>query len=218
MHLRRTSDGDLESSLSYDPLDGVNALWHPRQIDILSLKRLASYKGRVKEVEFEGKTALSKAAIFDWWIPQVEHETNIYEVISRNQDPEQPIAPLFLGHLTEQGRPMGFLMEKIDGRAACLDDLPACEEVLRKLHRMGWIHGDTNRYNFLVDRATGQVKMIDFEHAEPYEEEKARQELEGLRAELTETTGRGTSVTVVDGVEVIAGPLPYYYPPGNGSS
>lgn len=118
-------------------------------------------------------------AIFEWWIPRVEHETMIYETIAKHQSPdEQPIAPEFLGHLTENGRTVGFLMERVDGDYASLDDLPACEAALRRLHTMGLVHGDANRFNFVVDRSTGQVKMIDFEHAGPYDEEKAQLELE----------------------------------------
>lgn len=52
---------------------------------------------------------------------------------------------------------------------------------------------DANRLNFAVDRSTGQAKTIDFEHAEPYDEEKAQLELRELRAELSKTTGRGAA-------------------------
>jgi hypothetical protein len=56
---------------------------------------------------------------------------------------------------------------------------------------MGLVHGDVNRYNFMVDRAKGYVRMLDFEHAEDFEEEKARLEMESLPVEMTEETGRG---------------------------
>lgn len=101
-------------------------------------------------------------------------------------------------------------MERFDGDYASLDDLPACEVALRRLHVMGLVHGDANRFNFVVDRSTGHVKMIDFEHAEPYDEERAQLELRELKTELSETTGRGAGVTTVNGVELIdAAPVPY---------
>ncbi|RMJ03459.1 hypothetical protein BHE90_004894 [Fusarium euwallaceae] len=111
MGMYQGSDGKVEHSLSWTPLRSIDSLWHPRQLDVLSLKRIASHKARVKEVEFEGQRALSKVAIFEWWIPQLQRETDIYESISRNLSPgEHSIAPDFLGHLTEQGRCIGFLM------------------------------------------------------------------------------------------------------------
>ena len=211
MRLCQDSDDQLLSSISYAPLDQIQSCWHPSKIDVLSLRRLSSYNARVKEVEFGDRIALSKVAIFEWWIPKVEHETMMYEIIAKHQSPdEQPIAPEFLGHLTENGRIVGFLMERVDGDFASSDDLPACEAALRRLHSMGLVHGDANRFNFIVDRSTRQVKLIDFEHAEPYDEEKAQLELRELKAELSKTTGDGAGVTMVDGVEVIdAGPLPY---------
>lgn len=206
--------GEIKSDISYEPLSQIQSSWHPRHIDVLSLKRISSHNARVKEVEFEGRTVFSKMAIFEWWIPQVERETRVYEIIAENQCPDKPpIAPAFLGHLTEQGRTIGFLIENIQGDYASLVNLPECEAALRRLHSMGLVHGDANRYNFVVERSTGHVKMIDFEHAEAYDEEKARLEIEELKAQLTEETGRGASVMVVNGVEKRSGaaPIPYTY-------
>ena len=56
---------------------------------------------------------------------------------------------------------------------------------------MDMVHGDVNRYNFIIDRGSGCVRVVDFEHVENFEEEKARRELESLEAELSEETGRG---------------------------
>ncbi|KAJ3570282.1 hypothetical protein NPX13_g5776 [Xylaria arbuscula] len=76
---------------------------------------------------------------------------------------------------------------------------------------MGIIHGDVNRYNFIVERSTGHIKMIDFEHAEPYDEGKAQLEINELRAQLSEETGRGASVLVQNDVKSISTePVPYY--------
>ncbi|KAF4466027.1 hypothetical protein FALBO_7125 [Fusarium albosuccineum] len=211
MYICKTPNGKIEHIVSSEPLPGLEPLWHPRRIDIMSLKGIASHKPRVEEVEFEGHTALSKIAIFEWWIPQLEREVKFYESISRDSSPGEPsIIPTFLGHLMEQERCIGFLMEKVEGRHPTLDDFPACEAALQKLHRAGWVHGDVNRFNFLVEKDTGHVKMIDFEHAELYDEEKAQIELGEPKAELSEKIGRGATVIVRDGVEEVAGP--YYYP------
>lgn len=210
MRMLQASNDKFEHIVSWDPPRGIDSLWHPRQVNVLSLKRIASHKPRVKEVEYEGQRMLSKVAIFEWWIPQLEHETRVYESITKNLSPgEHTIAPTFLGHLMEQNRCVGFLMEKVNGRHPSLDDFAACEAALRKLHCMGWVHGDANRYNFLIEHSTGNVKMIDFEHAEPYDEAIAQLELQQLKAELSETTGRRSAAVVQDEAEEVCGPIYY---------
>lgn len=201
MTIRRGLDGKLQSFISFEPLDQVESSWHQRSVDVLSLKRLRYHKQRVHEVQFEGQAAISKIAILQWWMPQLEHETRVYEAITANQSLEQPpIAPGFLGHVTEQGRNTGFLLEKIDGQYATVANFPECEAALRRLHSMGFVHGDANRYNFIVERSSGNVRIIDFEHAEPYEETKAQLELEELKAQLDEEAGWGASAAVEAGL------------------
>ncbi|KAF5020329.1 hypothetical protein F66182_7635 [Fusarium sp. NRRL 66182] len=57
-----------------------------QHIDILSLKLIKYHKKRIREVDFEGKTAISKIAVLEWLIPQLEHETRIYEALARLQN------------------------------------------------------------------------------------------------------------------------------------
>jgi RIO-like serine/threonine protein kinase len=89
---------------------------------------------------------------------------------------------------------MGLLIEKVEGRSAGIEDYSACEEVVRRLNESGFVHGDLNRYNFLVDEGIGKgevrVKLIDFEDAGVYDERVARKELEGLGEQLREETRR----------------------------
>lgn len=69
---------------------------------------------------------------------------------------------------------IGFVLEKVAGRAAGIGDLVACREVLGRLHGRGVVHGDVNRFNFVVGEG-GEVRIIDFERAEVGgEEEEAR--------------------------------------------
>jgi len=70
-------------------------------------------------------------------------------------------------------------------------------KLLHRLHGMGLIHGDINRYNFIVDRSNSNVRTIDFEHAEDFDKTKARRELESLASELAEETGRGDPTVVI---------------------
>lgn len=127
----------------------------------------------------------------DGRFPGVQNETAAYAVISQYQSQhpsEPPIAPNFLGHLTENGRAMGVLLEKVNGEFASIEDQGKCED--RRLHGMGLIHGDINRYNFLVD-SDEIVRMVDFEHAEDREDGSAREELGASPFELAEVSGRG---------------------------
>ena len=69
------------------------------------------------------------------------------------------IGPHFMAHLTENGdRVLGFLLEKLPHgtRAATVKDLPACQEVLGRLHRRGILLG-------LADADAGGVTRRDFQ-------------------------------------------------------
>ncbi|OBS20418.1 hypothetical protein FPOA_06788 [Fusarium poae] len=196
MRLFRGADGRVNFIISFKPLAQIESTWHPRHIDILSLKIIAYHKKRIREVEFEGKTAISKVAVLEWLIPQVEHETRIYEALASLQNlDEAPITPRVLGHLFEGGRNVGLLLEKIKGEHATPADLPKCEAALHKLHDIGFIHGDINRHNFIIEQSTGNAILIDLEHAEVYDEKKAMGETKELKSELIAESGRGAPVT-----------------------
>ncbi|KAH6716144.1 alpha-galactosidase A [Leptodontidium sp. MPI-SDFR-AT-0119] len=203
MEVSRKSDGSLTFDLSFEALPAVKTIWHPKTIDVLSLEKVKRHRSGVHEVLFSGLPAICKTACFGWQIPRIEHETYTYSVIEEYREPGDPvIAPAFLGHVTENGRVIGMLLEKLEGDFASMDDLPVCREALENFHHMNMVHGDVNRYNFILDRSKEpvQVRLVDFEYAEPYEESKALEELRSLSSELAETTGRGGSVVVVDSV------------------
>jgi tRNA A-37 threonylcarbamoyl transferase component Bud32 len=129
-------------------------------------------------------TVIAKIARFEWEIPRIERETRAYQLLEYSG-----LTPRFLGHIHENGRIMGFLLEKIEGRPASIQDLDICEAALGKLHELGFLHGDANRYNFLVE---GGVKLLDFECLQGNaSRESMHKELESLRLQLTEDSGRG---------------------------
>ncbi|KAF5621947.1 alpha-galactosidase A [Fusarium sp. NRRL 52700] len=178
--------------ISMDPLPEIRTAWHEQHVDILALKSTRSFRSGVHEVLYNDAPAI------EWEIHRIERETWAYSLLEdhHSQHPnEPPIAPKFLAHLTENGRIMGLLLEKVDSEPACVDDLKHCETLLRRFHRdLGLVHGDVNRYNFLVDRFSGSgVRLVDFEHAEDFNESLAREELVSLPAELTEETWRGAT-------------------------
>lgn len=44
---------------------------------------------------------------------------------------------------------------------------------------------------FLINQSGGQMRLVDWEHAEVFDDKKATQELESLSNELAEETDRG---------------------------
>ncbi|KAL5365164.1 glycoside hydrolase superfamily [Aspergillus floccosus] len=111
---------------------------------------------------------VAKFARFPWEIQYIENETAAYQWISGHG-----IGPQFLGHLTEHGRVIGFLMEYIpNARHASAQDITICKDVLSQLHELGIRHCDINRFNFIVH----DVRV---------------QELEGLAASLEDPSRRG---------------------------
>ena len=132
------------------------------------------------------RALLVKFAEFPWQMPFFEAETTAYEWIDG-----QGVGPKFLGHFTEAGRVIGFVMEYIDdARSADTRDLAACQSVLAKLHSLGIKHGDINKYNFLVRE--GRAVLIDFETALRCSEKKELQaEYEHLEHSLSDSSRRG---------------------------
>jgi predicted Ser/Thr protein kinase len=171
--------------LSYATLAGVRLIWHSNVVDVLSLTLEYRLYARVAVVKYGSKSVVAKIARFDFEIPLVERETAIYQAIEGHG-----IGPAFLGHLSEHGRIMGFLIEKAEGRRGEGGDLKACQEVVKRLHSLGIVHGDLNRHNFIV--STSGITLVDFENATPGgSEEEKEKEYMNLVKELTEEMGRG---------------------------
>lgn len=191
---RDKTSGDLTTTFSSQAFKGVNCQWHDTVVDCLVLEKVEQLTAMTFEATSHSTlpltlpspaTIIAKIARFEWEIPRIEQETRAYQLLEGSG-----LAPRFLGHIHENGRIMGFLLEKIEGRSASIQDLSICEETLGKLHKMGCTHGDVNRYNFLVTE--GRVKLLDFEcfikDASPV---SMREEMESLRTEITEESGRG---------------------------
>jgi len=194
-HISRDEpSGELKTSISNRTLAGVRCQWHHTLVDCLELEKAKQLTATAFEAISPSilpitrplsATIIAKIARFEWELPRIEQETKAYQLLEGSG-----LAPRFLGHIHENGRIMGFLIEKIEGRSASFQDLSICETALGKLHELGLLHGDVNRYNFLVTEEG--VKLIDFEclleNASP---ESMRKELESLRAELVDESGRG---------------------------
>ncbi|KAI1175841.1 hypothetical protein F4777DRAFT_298765 [Nemania sp. FL0916] len=168
-------------------LDGVAYTWHPTRIDFLELNKLDHLRQNVHRVSHPlfDAPVIFKFAPFPWQIPYLEAETRAYEWIEGKD-----VGPRFLGHVTEAGRVIGWVMEDLGGaRTAESGDLTACQEILRKLHALGIKHGDINRFNFLVQGE--KALLIDFETAKFSYAEELEDEYRYLPQSLNDPSFRG---------------------------
>ncbi|KAL4985107.1 alpha-galactosidase A precursor [Aspergillus falconensis] len=166
----------------------VQNTWHGTYVEYLELsieRKLRTGIYGVKCPSFNN-TVVAKFARFPWEIQYIENETTAYQWISGHN-----IGPQFLGHLTENGRVIGFLMEYItNARHAGAQDIETCREVLCRLHDLGVRHGDTNRFNFLI--RDSKATLIDFDTAQKCDDQDMlQQELENLTTCLEDLSGKG---------------------------
>jgi len=124
----RKEDGSLKLETNSDPLEEVKGLWHPTHVDIFSLPAGKRLKTNVYETIHEGQRAILKFAKFPWEIYRIQWETWAYREIESEISPQdRPLAPSFLGHVHENGRVIGFLLEIVGGAPATIVDLELCE-------------------------------------------------------------------------------------------
>lgn len=201
---RNPTTRELEAALSSADLPAVSCIWHPRLVDCFDIERTEYLTALAQECKWVASSEqqqhpsamVAKMARFRWEIPYIEAETRMYQVLDGNRG----IAPGFLGHVHEEGRVMGILLEKVpDGRHAEPADLERCRAALGRLHALGYLHGDCNKYNFVV-RPDGGVVLVDFEKARECRDQAALEaEMASLPSQLAETTGRGGGLMFVDG-------------------
>ncbi|KAL2184711.1 alpha-galactosidase A [Thermothelomyces heterothallicus CBS 203.75] len=191
---RDKASGDLRTSFLNRTLAGVKCQWHHTKVDCLELEKTKQLTALAFEAFSHSiplttlpppTTVIAKIARFEWELPRIEQETRAYQLLEGSG-----LAPRFLAHVHENGRIIGILLEKTEGRPASFQDLSACETALGNLHKLGLVHGDVNRYNFLITKEG--VKLLDFEcFRENASPELMSKELENLRAELVDESGRG---------------------------
>jgi hypothetical protein len=155
--------------------------WHPKTIDIRELEPIKHLNHKVVLCRYESELVCSKIARFEHEIPEIESEARAYHIIDGHD-----IGPRFVGHLTENGRVMGILMEYIpDTKHGTVTDLGVCAAVLRRLHKFKVLLGDTNRNNFLVSADGGRAVICDFAGCEVDVDDVAlKEEEDGLLTSL----------------------------------
>jgi hypothetical protein len=163
--------------------------------NLLNLRRIVCFSDRVIRVEHNGQFCILKIAEFEHQLRYLATEVKVFARLTARKFSK---APKFLGFVYEEvaERVIGFLMEDICGRSACIADLDACKTTLQRLHEIGIIHGDANRYNFIITESG--ARLIDFENATLYDqvidEKAAREEMCGLATQLADESGKGRRV------------------------
>jgi hypothetical protein len=168
-----------EVEWTHKALKGISSCWHPTIIDLRELRPLRYFSPRTCKVIYNSRPAFAKFARFEYEIPWIDRETLIYRIIQNKN-----IAPRFLGHLAEEGRVIGILVEYIsDTRCATIEDLDVCLDVMRRLHQLRVLHNDVNAYNFLI--RDGCCWLCDFEDSQMgVNDERLEMEEESLRTKL----------------------------------
>lgn len=167
--------------------------WHDTIVDYFDLdkelllpfmhakNRRADTLWLVRHVLFGSRLVLMKIAETPNDMETIAQETEVYHTIQGTS-----IAPAFLGHIREEGRIVGFLVEYLD---ACTHpegkDYDACRLALSNLHACGYLHGDIHTGNILVRPDGTAALLIDFEFSQRCDDKiKFEQELEELRQNL----------------------------------
>ena len=165
-------------------LKAVETVWHSTIVDVITLPIVRRMNPNVFKVKYAGAYAIAKIAWFEFEIPYIEAETRSYRDLEGLS-----LGSKFLAHLSEKPRPMGMLIEYLDGRRPTKDDFDACSRALRRLHCWGWAHRDINRDNFVV--VGSEARLFDFEESGPATEQERSAEMEKLYQKLIDESGRG---------------------------
>lgn len=170
----------------------VSNVWHPTKVDYLDLVLGGKLMPGVYDATCSrfATPLVAKFACWDWEIGYMEDEYTAYQWIEGHN-----IGPKFLGHITEEGRVIGFLLERVadetgDARHATPEDLKVCQQALAKLHNLGILHGDLVKYNILI--TSKGATLIDFSTARKSDDISAfEEEKKVLEAELYSDSDRG---------------------------
>lgn len=143
-------------------LPRIKSIWHPQLIDHRDLHFCESvrpnlYKATCDKFDDGKRVVMVKYARFPEDILRLEHETIVYNVIDGHK-----IGPEFLGHVVEDNRVIGFVLDCVEGATVPVTkNLPECRRPLMRMHDLRLLHRNTDRENFLV-KEDGTAVLIDF--------------------------------------------------------
>jgi hypothetical protein len=141
-------------------LKGAQQCWHPKRIDLRELEPIKYFNPNVCQCAYQSQLAVAKIARFEFEIQYIEQESATYRAIDGHN-----IGPRVLGHLTENDRVMGILLEYIPARPGLSSDLKVCLKTLQRLHEFKILLNDTNKFNFLVSIDGQRALVCDFSNS-----------------------------------------------------
>jgi hypothetical protein len=166
----------------YVDLPGILEMWHPTRIEYIDLlgidfatfeaqqhRQLSDNIVAVTTPPFPG-TVIAKVATWLNEIGALDEECRGYKLVRSHN-----IGPKVLGHIVEEGRGIGIILEKVEGEEASkIDHLEACKTELTRLHKLGLQHGKVGLSKFIFDGE--KATIIDFEDVKPLWDEALLQE------------------------------------------
>lgn len=153
-------------------MPGIRNIWHPRTVEYVDLlavdmsqssnEMLRQPRSNVVAVKSPlfPVPVVAKFAVWPETIKDIDKESKGYLLVNSHN-----IGPKVLGHITEEGRVIGLVLERLDGHPATLEHLAACKEALGKLHDLGLQHGNLWCKSFVVK--DGKATIVDFEEVRP---------------------------------------------------
>lgn len=128
--------------------------------NIVDLKYRDRISDRVSQVAINERNLVLKIARFQFETASIRNEIEIYSYLVQKGF---MLGPDIVGYVHEEegDRIIGFLLEDLPGRYPSIDDLDLCQATIQELHAIGILHGDLNKYNFLISGMT--AKIIDYE-------------------------------------------------------
>ncbi|KAI1485185.1 hypothetical protein F5X96DRAFT_674888 [Biscogniauxia mediterranea] len=145
------------------------AVWHSTSFEYTDIEKIHQIRMDKQRKEDRmwivqhpsmDKRCLMKIAEVPKLMDFVKRETDAYRVLEGSG-----IAPQFMGHVTEQGRVVGILVEWIEDavKPELELDMEMVLDALSSLHERGIVHKDPHMGNFLIK--DNRVYIIDFEYA-----------------------------------------------------
>ncbi|KAI1944141.1 hypothetical protein LOZ12_004259 [Ophidiomyces ophidiicola] len=168
MAIESTRDEFLPHGLNLENLNMPSATPF---FSFLDLPRISRISDRLFRVMCDGEICILKIAKFKHELSYLHQEISVYLKLS-----DFAQAPKFVGVVYEEtkNRTIGFLIGAISGRHPDINDFEACKKTVDLLHTHGIIHGDLNRYNFLINNHGAQI--FDFENSVLKEDAAAAEE------------------------------------------
>ena len=167
-------------------------LCHSNYYNLLDLSRICRVSDRISFIRLHEDSCVLKIARFGHEIPALHNEIKAYGVLEKHGFRH---APKFLGYVYEEtiDRVTGFLMEALNGHHPGIKDLGVCQDAVLRLHALGIVHRDLNRFNIVLQENV--AKLIDFEAAAFRDSagylNLEQEELRGLAQKLADTSTVG---------------------------